>query len=64
MQAVLTLSERTLKPVVVQDRGHLVKVTKDEVSIAVQAKTGEEMRLHAPRWQFRIRAINKDGARL
>lgn len=53
-----------LKPGVVQDRGRLVKLTKEEVSIAVQAKSGEEIRLHAPRWQFRVRAIKTDAARL
>jgi hypothetical protein len=40
-----------------QDRGRLVKLTKDEVAIAVQAKSGEEVRVHAPRWQFRVKAI-------
>lgn len=52
-----------LKPDVVQDRGRLVKLTKEEVAIAVQAETGEEIRIHAPRWMFRVRAIN-NAARL
>ncbi|KAF2171848.1 hypothetical protein M409DRAFT_18081 [Zasmidium cellare ATCC 36951] len=46
-----------------QDRGSLIKLTKEEVAIAVQAQTGEEIRIHAPRWQFRVRAIN-NAARL
>ncbi|CAK4030248.1 glutathione s-transferase like [Lecanosticta acicola] len=45
-----------------QDRGRLVKLSPDEVALAVQSAGGEEMHVHAPRWQFRIRAI--DGARL
>jgi hypothetical protein len=45
-----------------QDRGRLVKLTKDEVAIAVQGKSGVEIRIHAPRWQFRVKAI--DSAKL
>lgn len=45
-----------------QDHGKLVKLTKDEVAIAIQAKSGEEIRVHAPRWQFRVRAV--DAAKL
>lgn len=40
-----------------QDRGRLVKLTKDEVAIAVQSKSGKELHIHAPRWQFRVKAI-------
>jgi len=47
-----------------QDRGRLVKLTKDEVAIAVESQSGEEMRIHAPRWQFRVRPVNEGGARL
>lgn len=44
-----------------RDTGRLVKLTKDEVSIAVQAKTGEEVRVHAPRWQFRLRQVSAES---
>nr|POF07146.1 hypothetical protein CFP56_31770 [Quercus suber] len=37
-----------------RDRGALVKLIKDEVAISVQTPTGEEVRVHAPRWKFRI----------
>ena len=41
-----------------QDRGRLVQLTKEEVAIAVQAKVGgQEMRIHAPRWAFRVRTV-------
>ncbi|EMC93991.1 hypothetical protein BAUCODRAFT_124737 [Baudoinia panamericana UAMH 10762] len=46
-----------------QDRGRLVKLTKNEVAIAMQTKTGEEVHIHAPRWQFRIRVLD-GGAKL
>ncbi|KAK4542516.1 hypothetical protein LTR36_006769 [Oleoguttula mirabilis] len=46
-----------------KDRGRLVKLGKDEVAIAVLAKTGEEVRIHAPRWQFRIQEVSA-GPRL
>lgn len=45
-----------------QDRGRLIKLTKDEVAIAVSSSSGAEVHVHAPRWQFRVKAI--DGARL
>ncbi|KAK5123719.1 hypothetical protein LTR85_002355 [Meristemomyces frigidus] len=41
-----------------EDKGRLVKLTKDEVAISVQAKTGQEVRIHAPRWQFRIQEVS------
>ena len=37
-----------------KDSGRLVKLTTNEVAIVVSANTGEEVRIHAPRWQFRI----------
>ena len=46
-----------------KDRGRLVKLTKDEVAIVVSAKTGEEVLIHAPRWQFRIQQVAA-GAKL
>lgn len=36
------------------DKGQLVKLRKTGVAIAVQAPTGEKVRVHAPRWRFRI----------
>lgn len=47
-----------------QDRGRLIKLTKDEVAIALQSKSGVEVHVHAPRWQFRVKAINGGDARL
>lgn len=40
-----------------KDRGALVKLTKDEVAINVQAPTGKDVRVHAPRWSFRIQKV-------
>jgi hypothetical protein len=40
-----------------KDKGRLVKLTKDEAAIVVRAKSGEEVRIHAPRWGFRIEEI-------
>ncbi|KAI5203826.1 hypothetical protein AUEXF2481DRAFT_26061 [Aureobasidium subglaciale EXF-2481] len=38
-----------------KDQGHLVKLTNDEVVLAIQTKTGgKEIRVHAPRWGFRV----------
>lgn len=46
-----------------KDRGRLVKLTKDEVAISVQAEKGDkEVRIHAPRWNFKIREAS--GSRL
>lgn len=45
-----------------KDSGRLVKLTKDEVAIAVQSKSGSEIHIHAPRWQFRVKTLA--GARL
>ena len=39
-----------------RDRGRLIKLTKDEVAIAVSSpKDGKEVRIHAPRWNFKVR---------
>lgn len=43
-----------------KDIGRLVKLGKDEVAIAVQAKSGEEVRVHAPRWNFRIQTVSTE----
>ncbi|KAK5685235.1 hypothetical protein LTS10_003312 [Elasticomyces elasticus] len=40
-----------------QDRGTLVKLTKDEVAIEVHAPTGDAIYIHAPRWSFRIEEV-------
>lgn len=46
-----------------KDRGRLIKLTKDEVAIAVQSEKGDkELHIHAPRWNFRIREAS--GSRL
>jgi hypothetical protein len=38
-----------------KDQGHLVKLTRDEVVLAIQTKSGgQEIRVHAPRWGFRV----------
>ncbi|THY21977.1 hypothetical protein D6D02_01248 [Aureobasidium pullulans] len=38
-----------------KDQGRLVKLTKDEVVLAIQTRTGgKEIRVHAPRWGFRV----------
>lgn len=41
-----------------RDQGKLVKISKDEVVIAVKGEQGEELHLHAPRWGFRIRPVS------
>ena len=47
------------------DRGRLVKLTEKEVVLAVQSKVGgKEVRVHHPRWNFRIRAVGGKGAKL
>jgi hypothetical protein len=39
-----------------RDQGSLIKLTKDEVAIAVRSNEGDkEVRIHAPRWNFSIR---------
>ena len=47
------------------DRGRLVSLTSKEVVLASQSKFGgKEVRIHHPRWNFRIRAVSGEGARL
>ena len=47
------------------DRGKLVSLTSKEVVLASQSKVeGKEVRIHHPRWNFRIRAVSREGARL
>ncbi|OQN95790.1 hypothetical protein B0A48_17980 [Cryoendolithus antarcticus] len=40
-----------------KDHGKLVKLTRDEVAIAVKTDDGSEVRIHAPRWNFKVRAV-------
>ncbi|EME45806.1 hypothetical protein DOTSEDRAFT_71486 [Dothistroma septosporum NZE10] len=40
-----------------KDQGSLVKLSKDEIAISVQSQAGVEMRLHAPRWRFKVKEI-------
>ena len=43
-----------------QDRGRLVKLTKDEVAIAVRSEIGDtEVHVHSGRWNFRIVEANE-----
>ena len=45
-----------------KDNGRLVKLTRDEVVLAISTKSGgKEIRVHAPRWGFRL---VKEKARL
>lgn len=47
------------------DRGQLVSLTSKEVVLASQSKVGgKEVRIHHPRWNFRIRAVSGAKARL
>ncbi|KAI8938303.1 hypothetical protein NX059_005955 [Plenodomus lindquistii] len=43
-----------------RDRGRLVGLTKDEVTISVQSKGGAQVRIHAPRTGFKIRATGRN----
>lgn len=45
-----------------RDFGKLVKLTKDEIVIAVKAENRQEVRFHAPRWGFRVQ--RNDATRL
>lgn len=45
-----------------KDSGRLVKLTKDEVAIAVTAENGREVRVHSPRWCFRVQRAAGIGA--
>ncbi|RMZ21106.1 hypothetical protein D0859_14884 [Hortaea werneckii] len=38
-----------------KDQGRLWRLDKNEVAISVQAPSGEEVRIHAPRWHFRVK---------
>ena len=41
-----------------KDKGRLVKLTKDEVAIAVPSEKGDKtVHVHAPRWIFRIQEV-------
>lgn len=47
-----------------RDRGKLVGLTKDEVVISARTKDeGKEVRIHAPRWGFRIKQVG-EGVKL
>lgn len=43
-----------------RDRGRLVGLTPDEVTIAVESKAGVEFRVHAPRTGFKVIEIGKE----
>ena len=44
------------------DRGRLVSLTPREVVLASQSKVGgKEVRIHHPRWNYRIRAVSAVG---
>lgn len=46
-----------------RDTGRLIKLTKDEVAIAVRSETDDiEVHVHAPRWGFKAQQV--DGAQL
>lgn len=45
-----------------KDTGRLVKLTKDQVAIAVRSEKGEEVHVHAPGWGFKVQ--EDDGSRL
>ena len=47
------------------DRGKLVSLTSKEVVLASQSKVGgKEVRIHHPRWNYRIRPVNAGRANL
>lgn len=46
------------------DRGRLVTLTSKEVVLASQSKDGgKEVRIHHPRWNFRIRAVDEEATK-
>ena len=46
-----------------EDRGRLIKLTKDEIAISVKPELGDkEVHVHAPRWNFRVQEVG--GAKL
>ena len=48
-----------------REQGKLIKLSKDEVVLAVQSKEGnKEVRVHAPRWGFRIAPASEKNAKL
>lgn len=44
-----------------KDVGTLLGLNEDEVVIGVQTESGKEIRVHHPRQQFRIKAVNADA---
>ena len=44
-----------------KDAGRLIKLTKDEVAIAIRAETGQEVHVHAPRWDFKVEETNSSS---
>ena len=47
------------------DRGKLVSLSSKEAVLASQSKVGgKEVRIHHPRWNYRIRPVNAGGANL
>lgn len=44
-----------------KDRGELLSLTSDEVVITKRTTTGDEIRVHAPRWGYRIKKVEGDG---
>lgn len=44
-----------------KDSGVLLGLNQDEVVIGVRTQNGQDIRLHHPRQQFRIRAVNADA---
>ena len=47
------------------DQGRLVSLSSREVVLASQSKIrGKEVRIHHPRWNYRVRAVNAGGANL
>lgn len=48
-----------------RDRGNLVSLTSKEVVLVSQSKVGGKgVRIHHPRWNFRVRAVSGGGANL
>jgi hypothetical protein len=47
-----------------KDRGKLVSLTPSEVVISKSMKSGEEIRVHAQRWGFRIKKIEGGNVKL
>lgn len=47
-----------------KDRGTLLSLTSDEAVITKRLSTGEEMRVHAPRWGYRVKKVEEDAAKI